>query len=122
MRISRIKKSWQPISECGADSSPHFVFTPDGRKLYFNDRQSTSHGYQVFRVNLASYEKEIVNQPITNGLGNYSFDISSNGQHLIMANSEFSPNTRLYTLNIDDSTLEQTAQLNYLMRSVDLAS
>ena len=112
------KDTWQDITECGAQSNPHFVFSPDGQYLYFNDRQSTSHGYQVFRVNLANNEKDIVNQPITNGLGNYSFDISPDGEKLLMINSEFSPTTRIYTLDIESSTLEQTAQLDYLMRSV----
>lgn len=112
------KDTWQSITECGAQAFPHFVFSPDGQYLYFNDRQSTSHGYQVFRVNLANNEKDIVNQPITNGLGNYSFDISPDGEKLLMINSEFSPTTRIYTLGIKSSTLEQTAQLDYLMRSV----
>jgi len=112
------KNTWQDITECGAQANPHFVFSPDGKYLYFSDRQSASHGYQIFRVNLENNEKDIVNQPITNGLGNYSFDISANGKHLVMANSEFSPATRIYTLNINDSVLEQTAQLDYLMRSV----
>ena len=112
------KDTWQDITECGAQASPHFVFSPDGQYLYFNDRQSASHGYQVFRVNLANKEKDIVNQPITNGLGNYSFDISPDGKRLLMINSEFSPTTRVYTLEIENSTLEQTAQLDYLLRSV----
>ena len=112
------KNTWQDITECGAQANPHFVFSPDGQYLYFNDRQSPSHGYQVFRVNLANNEKDIVNQPITNGLGNYSFDISPDGKKLLMINSEFSPTTRIYTLDIESSTLEQTAQLDYLMRSV----
>ncbi len=111
------KDTWQDITECGAQASPHFVFSPDGQYLYFNDRQSVSHGYQVFRVNLANNEKDIVNQPITNGLGNYSFDISPDGERLLMINSEFSPTTRIYTLEIESSTLKQTAQLDYLMRS-----
>jgi len=111
------KDTWQDITECGAQASPHFVFSPDGQYLYFNDRQSASHGYQVFRVNLANNEKDIVNQPITNGLGNYNFDISPDGERLLMINSEFSPTTRIYTLDIESSTLEQTAQLDYLMRS-----
>lgn len=119
-KLSEIKNKdrWQTISECGADSSPHFTFSPDGKYLYFNDRQSTNHGYQIFRVDLANNEKEIINQPITNGLGNYSFDISPDGDYLVMANSEFAPTTRLYTLDIQASKLEQTAQLPYLMRSV----
>ncbi len=112
------KESWQDITECGAQASPHFVFSPDGQYLYFNDRQSASHGYQVFRVNLANNEKDIVNQPITNGLGNYSFDISPDGERLLMINSEFSPETRIYTLELKSSILEQTAQLGYLMRAV----
>ncbi|WP_019026574.1 winged helix-turn-helix domain-containing protein [Colwellia piezophila] len=112
------KESWQAITECSADSSPHFVFSPDGQFLYFNDRQSASHGYQIFRVNLTNSEKDIVNQPITNGLGNYSFDISADGKSLVMVNSEFSPTTRIYTLNIEESKLKQTAKLDYLMRAV----
>ncbi len=112
------KDTWQSITECGAQAFPQFVFSPNGQYLYFNDRQSTSHGYQIFRVNLANNEKDIVNQPITNGLGNYSFDISPDGEKLLMINSEFSPTTRIYTLDIESSSLEQTAQLNYLMRSV----
>jgi len=112
------KDTWQDVTECGAQASPHFVFSPDGQYLYFNDRQSISHGYQVFRVNLSTFEKDIVNQPITNGLGNYSFDISPDGKKLLMINSEFSPTTRIYTLDIGNSTLQQTAQLDYLMRAV----
>ncbi len=112
------KESWQTITECSEDSNPHFVFSPDGKFLYFNDRQSASHGYQIFRVKLSNNEKDIVNQPITNGLGNYSFDISTDGKNLVMVNSEFSPSTRIYTLNIEESKLEQTAKLDYLMRAV----
>lgn len=112
------KNTWQVLSECNGQANPHFVFSPDGQYLYFNDRQSASHGYQIFRVDLANNEKDIVNQPITNGLGNYSFDISPDGKKLLMINSEFSPTTRIYTLDIENSTLEKTAQLDYLMRSV----
>ncbi|WOH36553.1 winged helix-turn-helix domain-containing protein [Thalassotalea fonticola] len=118
--LSDIKnvKSWQAISECGADSSPQFVFSPNGQSFYFNDRQSNTNGYQVFRVDLQTMQKDIVNQPITSGLGNYAFDISPNGERLILLNSEFSPQTRIYTLDIQDSRLTKTVQLPYLMRSV----
>ncbi|KGJ90536.1 winged helix-turn-helix domain-containing protein [Thalassotalea sp. ND16A] len=110
--------NWQPISECSRNSNPYFVFSPDGKYLYFNDRQSKTHGYQVFRVNLSNNEKDIINQPITRGRGNYSFDISPNGESLVLLNSEFAPQTRIYTLDIASSTLTQTIQLPYLMRSV----
>lgn len=118
--LSDIKDSdsWQAISECGADSSPQFVFSPNGQHFYFNDRQSNTNGYQVFRVDLSSLQKDIINQPITSGLGNYAFDISPNGERLVLLNSEFAPHTRIYTLGIADSLLTQTAQLPYLMRSV----
>ena len=112
------KDTWQSISECGSDSSPQFVFSPNGQYFYFNDRQSNTNGYQVFRVNLSTGQKEIVNQPITSGLGNYAFDISPDGERLVLLNSEFAPQTRIYTLDIADSVLTQTAQLPYLMRSV----
>lgn len=112
------KDSWQEISECSKDSWPHFVFSPDGEYLYFNDRQSQTNGYQIFRVNLANHQKDIVNQPITSGQGNYAFDISPDGERLVMLNSEFAPYTRIYTLDIAESALNQTAQLPYLMRSV----
>jgi len=112
------KESWQEISECSKDSWPHFVFSPDGKYLYFNDRQSQTNGYQVFRVNLTNLQKDIINQPITSGQGNYAFDISPDGEHLVILNSEFAPHTRIYTLDITQSKLTQTAQLSYLMRSV----
>jgi len=112
------KESWHEVSECSKDSWPHFVFSPDGEYLYFNDRQSQTNGYQIFRVNLTNLQKDIVNQPITNGQGNYAFDISPDGERLVMLNSEFAPYTRIYTLDIAQSTLTQTAQLSYLMRSV----
>jgi len=112
------KDNWQRITDCSNGSLPHFVFSPDGKHLYFNDRQSQLEGYQVFRVNVENQEKDIVNQPITKGLGNYSFDLSADGKRLVMLNSEYSPLTRIYTLDLASSTLEQTAQLPYLMGSV----
>ena len=112
------KDTWQAISECTTESEPHFVFSPDEQYLYFNDKASTTSGYQIFRVNLATKTKDIVNQPITSGRGNYSFDISPNGERLVMLNSEYAPNTRIYTLEIENSKLTQTAQLPYLMRSI----
>jgi len=112
------KKTWESITECNADSSPSFVFTPDGLHLYFNNKTTHTSGYQIFRVDISTKQKDIINQPITNGLGNYAFDISSDGNKLIMLNSEFSPNTRIYTLDIASSKLSQTAQLPYLMRSI----
>ena len=113
------KDSWQKVSECSADSSPHFVYSPDGRHLYFNDRQSKTNGYQVFRVDLTNLQKDIINQPITSGQGNYSFDISPDGARLVILNSEFAPQTRIYTLDIASTKLSQTAKLPYLMRSVN---
>lgn len=112
------QSTWQLISECGTDSSPQFVYAEHGEFLYFNDRQSNTNGYQVFRVDLESLQKDIVNQPITSGLGNYAFDISPDGNRLVMLNSEFAPKTRIYTLELADSTLKQTASLPYLLRSV----
>jgi Tol biopolymer transport system component/DNA-binding winged helix-turn-helix (wHTH) protein len=112
------KDNWQEITDCSYESMPNFVFSPDGEYLYFNNRQSKIEGYQVFRVNVASKEKDIVNQPITKGLGNYSFDLSPDGKTLVMLNSEYSPFTRIYTLDLASSTLQQTAQLPYLMGSV----
>ena len=118
IEIIKDKASWQKISDCSVGSWPHFVFSSDGKQLYFNDRQSTTNGYQIFRVNLANLQREIVNQPITSGQGNYSFDISPDGERLVMLNSEFAPKTRIYTLDIEQAKLAQTAQLPYLMRSV----
>lgn len=112
------KAYWQTISECGSQSYPSFVFSPDGLSFYFNDRQTTTNGYQVFHVDLAANQRTIVNQPITSGLGNYSFDLSSDGERLVLLNSEFYPTTRIYTLDIKASKLTKTAQLDYLMRSV----
>jgi DNA-binding winged helix-turn-helix (wHTH) protein/Tol biopolymer transport system component len=110
--------TWQLMSECAADSEPSFMFSPDEQYLYFNDKASTTNGYQIFRVHLATSTKDIVNQPITSGKGNYSFDISPNGEQLVMLNSEFAPITRIYTLELENSRLTQTAQLPYLMRSI----
>jgi len=112
------KDSWQEITDCNVNSAPNFVFSPDSEYLYFNNRQSNVDGYQIFRVNLANKAKDIVNQPITKGLGNYSFDLSADGKKLVMLNSEYSPNTRIYTLDLASSFLQQTAQLAYVMRSV----
>jgi Tol biopolymer transport system component len=119
--ISEIKNkdSWQTISECGSNSWPHFVFSPDGKNLYFNDRQLMTNGYQIFRVDLDNLQKDIINQPITNGQGNYAFDISPDGKQLVMLNSEFAPQTRIYTLELANAILNQTAELPYLMRSVN---
>ncbi len=110
--------SWQAISECSKDSWPHFTFSADGQYLYFNDKQSPTSGYQIFRVNLSTLEKDIIKQPITRGLGNYYFDISADGSRLVMLNSEFAPKTQIYTLDIVQSKLKQSAQLPYLMRAV----
>jgi len=99
------KDYWQTVTECSAESWPHLVFSPDGEYLYFNDRQSKANGYQIFRVNLLTKQKEIINQPITSGQGNYSFDISADGQRLVMLNSEFTAQTRIYTLEIAEAKL-----------------
>jgi len=110
--------TWKSITECNSVSSPSFAFAPDGSYLYFNNRTANTNGYQIFRVNLANKQKDIINQPITNGLGNYAFDISADGKKVVMLNSEYSPNTRIYTLEIASSELSQTAKLPYLMRSI----
>lgn len=112
------KNTWKTITECNSNSRPSFIFTPDGSHLYFNNKTTHTSGYQIFRVNLSTKQKDIINQPITNGLGNYAFDISSNGKQLILLNSEFSPNTRIYTLDIASSKLSLTTKLPYLMRSI----
>ena len=44
---------------------------------YISSDELLLFGYQIFRVDLANMQKGIVNQPITRGQGNYSFDISS---------------------------------------------
>lgn len=112
------KENWQKITECSGESWPHLVFSPDGQHLYFNDRQSKANGYQIFRVDLINKHKDIINQPITSGQGNYAFDISSDGKRLVMLNSEFTSQTRIYTLDIAEAKLQLTAKLPYLMRSV----
>ncbi|MCG7534798.1 transcriptional regulator [Pseudoalteromonas sp. OOF1S-7] len=108
---------WQKLSTCGSESKPGLAFSSDGKKLYFNDRTSEEAGYQVFQIDLTQGQKSIVNQPITNGRGNYAFDLSPDGNSLVMLNSEFGPKTRIYTLDLASSKLTQTAQLDYLMRS-----
>ncbi len=112
------KDNWEKITECDSDSFPEFRFSPDGESLFFNNRQSQISGYQIFRVNLGNKNKDIVNQPITNGRGNYHFDISPDGNKLVILNSEYDPYTRIYTLDLNDSKLTLTAKLKYLMRSV----
>ncbi|BBN82339.1 hypothetical protein PA25_23240 [Pseudoalteromonas sp. A25] len=111
-------QSWQRLSACGEQSAPHLVFSPIGKSLFFNDRVSLKQGYQIFRLDLATGKKEILNQPITAGKGNYAFDIAPNGKSLVMLNSEFAPVTAIYTLSLDGAVLTKTGQLNYLMRSV----
>ncbi|MDK1310975.1 winged helix-turn-helix domain-containing protein [Pseudoalteromonas ardens] len=113
----RTQSQWQKLSTCGSKSKPALVFSKDGKKLYFNDRTSDEFGYQVFQIDLTQGHKSIVNQPITNGRGNYAFDLSPDGRSLVMLNSEFGPKTRIYTLDLASSKLTQTAQLDYLMRS-----
>ncbi|MEW6998579.1 winged helix-turn-helix domain-containing protein [Colwelliaceae bacterium BS250] len=112
------KDNWQKITECSGESWPHLVFSPDGQYLYFNDRQSKANGYQIFRVDLLNKQKDIINQPITSGQGNYAFDISPDGQRLVMLNSEFTSQTRIYTLDIAQAKLQLTAKLPYLMGAV----
>lgn len=111
-------ESWQIIANCGEYSSPHLVFAPDKQELFFSDKVTNTNGYQIFKVNLATGQKEILNQPITSGKGNYSFDISPSGEYLVLLNSEFEPKTAIYTLNLTTSELERTGELDYLMRSV----
>ena len=112
------KENWRQVSECGASSYPSMAFSPDGQYLFFNDRTSDIRGYQIFRVALATLEKDIVNQPITNGRGNYAFDISPDGEQLVMLNSEYQAKTRVYTLQLEQALLQQTAQLPYFLRTV----
>ena len=111
-------ESWQVIANCGEFSSPHLVFAPDKHQLFFSDKVTNTNGYQIFKVNLTTGQKEILNQPITSGKGNYSFDISPSGEYLVLLNSEFEPKTAIYTLNLTTSELERTGLLDYLMRSV----
>ncbi|MCO7191176.1 MULTISPECIES: winged helix-turn-helix domain-containing protein [unclassified Pseudoalteromonas] len=113
----RTQSQWQKLSTCGNESKPDLAFSIDGTKLYFNDRTSEEFGYQIFQIDLTQRQKSIVNQPITNGRGNYAFDLSPDGHSLVMLNSEFGPKTRIYTLDLSSSKLTQTAQLDYLMRS-----
>lgn len=108
----------QVLTECNATYPAQFQFSPDGLSLYFSNKASEFQGYQIYRIELASLQQQVVNQPITQGRGNYSFDLSPDGQTLVMLNSEFAPRTRIYTLELDSSQLERTAQLDYLMRSV----
>jgi len=110
--------TWRSLTNCGEYSNPHFLFSPDGKSFLFNDRLTSTHGYQIFKIDLETGQKEILNQPITGGKGNYSFDVSPNGDTLVMLNSEFEPNTAVYTLDLQDSELKKTGQLQYLMRSV----
>ncbi|MEW6981241.1 winged helix-turn-helix domain-containing protein [Colwelliaceae bacterium 6471] len=110
--------TWEPLTNCSEYSNPHFLFSPDGKSFLFNDRLTSTNGYQIFKIDLKSGQKEIVNQPITVGKGNYSFDVSPNGEYLVMLNSEFEPITAIYTLNFQSSVLKKTGQLDYLMRSV----
>ncbi|WP_171045706.1 winged helix-turn-helix domain-containing protein [Pseudoalteromonas rubra] len=111
------QSQWQKLSNCGRESRPALAFSKDGKNLYFNDRTSEEFGYQIFQIDLAQKQKSIVNQPITNGRGNYAFDLSPDGRSLVMLNSEFGPKTRIYTLELSSSKLIQTAQLDYQMRS-----
>ena len=112
------KENWRQVSECGSSSYPSMAFSPDGQYLFFNDRTSDIRGYQIFRVELATLDKDIVNQPITNGRGNYAFDISPGGEQLVMLNSEYQAKTRVYTLQLEQARLQQTAQLPYFLRTV----
>jgi len=111
-------ENWKTVAECNHGSSPIFQFSADSNYLYFNNKQSDISGYQIFRVNLKNNAQEIIKQPNSVGRGNYQFNLSADGQKLVILNSEFAPNTKIYVLDITTSSLTETAKLSFLMRSV----
>ncbi|WDD97240.1 winged helix-turn-helix domain-containing protein [Thalassomonas actiniarum] len=114
--IDDLKKS-RTLRECFASAWPVFQFSPDGRFLYFNDKPQELQGYQIFRLDLTTGEQITLNQPITGGEGNYHFDLSGDGNKLVMLNLEYTPQSRIYTLDLTSQQLKRTAELDYRLRS-----
>ncbi|SFC32928.1 winged helix-turn-helix domain-containing protein [Pseudoalteromonas denitrificans] len=110
--------TWTTLAKCNQESSPIYQFSSDGKFLYYNNKQSVTAGYQIFRVDLNNYTQELIQQPNNIGLGNYQFNVSPDGKKLVILNSEYAPKTRIYTLELTKSHLTATGELNYLMRSV----
>ncbi|WDE07392.1 winged helix-turn-helix domain-containing protein [Thalassomonas viridans] len=111
-------KKARTLRDCFQSAWPVFQFSPDGRFLYFNDKPRDLLGYQIFRLDIDSGEQVTLNQPITGGEGNYYFDLAPSGDKLVMLNLEYSPRSRIYTLDLAAQQLNRTAELDYRLRSV----
>ena len=110
-------KKARTLRECFASAWPVFQFSPDGQFLYFSDKPQELQGYQIFRLDMTSGEQITLNQPITGGEGNYYFDLSGDGNKLVMLNLEYKPQSRIYTLDLTSQQLKRTAELDYRLRS-----
>ncbi len=97
----------ESMGKCDALYVSHLQFVEDDNAIIYTARQVGFDPIQIYRYSLSDKSRVLIKQPDPTGSGNYGFDISSDGNKmLILSADEGSCHTSMYVLNLITNTLE----------------
>ena len=97
----------ESIGQCDALYISHLQFVDNDSAIIYTARQVGFDPIQIYRYSLSDNTRVLIKQPDPTGSGNYGFDISNDGNKmLILSADEGSCHTSMYVLDLIANTLE----------------
>ncbi|MDO6425429.1 winged helix-turn-helix domain-containing protein [Thalassotalea sp. 1_MG-2023] len=85
----------------------------DKNTLYYSARPPKQTAFKLFEYNLNTHQETLLLQPTPKGMGNNAFDISPDGEKMLIMNTNFERNTQFYVLHLQSNKLTKHQRLNY---------
>ena len=91
---------------------PGLIWSPDNSELYFVDRQSRSHPYSFFAINISNKSLRQVTFPDIEGHGDYAAKFSPSGEYLAVLRYKRNDRVHLMIFNNENGKIETNKKID----------
>jgi transcriptional activator of cad operon len=119
-QVDFINRQPQPprvIYQCPANTVTDFAISHDNQTLYFVKQAAPFSPYALHALNIADGQLTKTPQPTAVGKGNHQFDLSANGQEILLLSDQQAGKTSFYRLNIASEHFQKLLTLDYFVDS-----
>lgn len=81
--------------------------------IYYSARSPEQTGFQLYEYDLNTNQESLLLQPSSTGMGNHAFDISPDGEKMLIMNTNFERDTQFYVLHLKENQMVKHQQLDY---------
>ncbi|WP_286270895.1 winged helix-turn-helix domain-containing protein [Thalassotalea hakodatensis] len=104
-----------PLFDCSEMVLGNIYFDNNKNHLFYSARLPEQTSFQLYEYDLNTNQISLLFQPSPLGMGNHAFDVSPDGERMLIMNTNSKRNTQFYVLHLTTNQLVKHQQLDYFV-------